>query len=73
MTDKIPENNFFHQYKPMPKEIHIPVNLRDYFAAAAFQLMGDTLLVDEVIERTAVLSYKIADAMLKARQEGGAA
>jgi hypothetical protein len=45
------------------------MNLRDYFAAKAMQgLVSDPDLVLDAIQ-TAQLSYKYADAMLKARDK----
>ncbi len=46
----------------------LPVDLRDYFAAKALPVAStfyDTS--DEVIEEAAAWSYRMADAMLKAR------
>jgi len=48
---------------------HTGMNLRDYFAAKAMQgLVSDPDLVLDAIQ-TAQLSYKYADAMLKARDK----
>lgn len=48
------------------------MTLRDYFAAKAMQeYMVNEIWRDEVYKFAAEESYKVADAMLKARQQNG--
>lgn len=51
-------------------EMHIQrgMSLRDYFAAAALPICTDNVGGFEWEERTAQNAYKLADAMLKARE-----
>ena len=51
------------------------MSLRDYFACAALQVIGVTSRIqksDAGVEACAVLSYRLADAMLVEREKGGA-
>lgn len=58
---------------PHPHGKEDGMSLRDYFAAKAMQgLIVDPDRADQSREECARLSYLMADAMLKARDEGGA-
>ena len=57
---------------PKPYNGHDGMTLRDYFAAKAMQvLIAATISADSelVEEDTALISYRMADAMLKERNE----
>ena len=53
--------------------LHPGMTLRDYFAAKAMQGFCAGLEKGDNIEALPALAYAMADAMLKAREEGGAA
>ena len=44
------------------------MDLRDYFAAKAMELMLSDKLVDASFESISILAYEMADAMMKARE-----
>lgn len=46
----------------------LPVSLRDYFAAQAIAALADTPRADDEMELVADRAYRLADAMLKARE-----
>lgn len=49
----------------MMGQLHHGMTLRDYFAAKAM-----TVVIADTFEEIAKVSYELADAMLKAREEG---
>lgn len=50
------------------KSVFEQISPRDFFAAAALmRLMSDRLTIEQIAEE----AYRLADAMLAARQEGG--
>ena len=52
---------------------HSGMTLRDYFAAKAMQAYIQRAVLHADLEDVAIDAYDIADAMLNAREEGGAA
>ena len=60
--------------RAMGCDAQLGMTLRDYFAAKAMQaLVGAEFRHEFTVEDDASYAYKMADAMLKAREEGGAA
>lgn len=58
------------QQQAFPSEEYYGMNLRDYFAAQAMTGLLTAELVGEYSnEHVAEISYRIADAMMKAREE----
>jgi len=58
------------QQQAFPSEEYYGMNLRDYFAAQAMAGLLTAELVGEYSnEHVAEISYRIADAMMKAREE----
>lgn len=66
-----PESAFpstFQSMGPEPHQVHRwGMTLRDYFAAKAMQAMTNRFEANEGL--LAICSYKVADAMLKAREQ----
>lgn len=54
---------------PLPSMIYPSgMSLRDYFAAKAIAALADTPRADDEMELVADRAYRLADAMLKARE-----
>ncbi len=66
MTDET-HYAFPHKFQSAPDETTVcfGMTLRDYFAAKAMQ----ALLPTNYIDANAVLAYRVADAMLRAREQ----
>lgn len=60
---------FINQRMNAGGEVMGVLNLRDYFAAKAMQSMLLTIKRDQDVEIIHIASYRMADQMLKARQE----
>jgi hypothetical protein len=58
-------NAFPNVHDPKTGTMSHGMSLRDYFAAKAMQVIDDA----ESMEQLAMLSYAMADAMMKAREE----
>jgi len=65
MTDK--NKPAFPQCVPHPDDFAHGMTLRDYFAAKAMQVLLAAGIRSDQYEEDAVQAYKVADAMMKAR------
>lgn len=64
---------FPHDRPAMAGGFGTGMTLRDYFAAKAMQAFIQRAVLHADIEDVAIDAYDVADQMLKAREEGGAA